>query len=61
MKRTLAQHEFDDAKHGWAFASGHQLSLRIQRCEKIAARLDPSDERYQTLEHMRQTLTGEKK
>jgi hypothetical protein len=60
-KRSEAQCEFDAAKHGWAFASGNQLSLRIQRCEKIAKELDLSDPRHEILASMRSTLESERR
>lgn len=57
-RRTPDQAAFDDAKHGWAFASGRGLAARVEACEKIVQRLDANDPRHETLAQMRQQLGG---
>lgn len=56
--RTQAQFDFDWGVKGWAF-SGDRLPAYLARAEALAATLEPSDERHETVRQMRASLDKE--
>ena len=51
-RRSVAQQQFDLAKHGWVFCNAKMLAGKLEALHEIALNLIPEDPRHNLLKTM---------